>query len=80
MTVLQEQVPAGMRGRVFGAVRAIAWSAMPVGVLAGSALIESIGTGPTFAAGAAGYLIAGVFLALTPALRRMNRAPTTAVS
>jgi MFS family permease len=80
MTVLQEEVPARMRGRVFGAVRAIALSAMPVGVLAGSALIEAAGTGPTFAAAAAGYLIAGVFLALAPALRRMNRPFATATS
>jgi MFS family permease len=72
MTVRQERVPPALRGRVFGAMRAMAWSAMPLGVLAGGFAIEAFGVGATFAIMAASYLAATVSLAVNPAVRRMD--------
>jgi MFS family permease len=77
MTVFQERVPSELRGRVFGTVRAVAWSAMPLGVLAGGLLIEAIGVGPIFAVSAVCYFGASILLALAPALRGMDRRDAT---
>ena len=72
MTVRQERVPPVLRGRVFGAQRAIAWSAMPLGALAGGFLIETAGVGATFGIMAACYLAASLSLMVNPALRAMD--------
>lgn len=76
-TVQTEIVPAALRGRVFGAVRAAAWAAIPLGILVGGALVAAIGAPATF-------LVMGVLLAavvgygfFNPAFREMDR---TAVS
>jgi MFS family permease len=73
MTVGQERVPPELRGRVFGAVRSVAWSAMPLGILAGGLLVEEVGAGAAFAVSGAIYGVAGVGLALNPILRQMER-------
>ena len=75
MTVRQERVPPVLRGRVFGAQRAIAWSATPLGVLAGGVLIEAAGVGATFGIMAASYLAASLSLMVNPALRAMDQPP-----
>jgi len=56
-TVQTEIVPAALRGRVFGAVRAAAWAAIPLGILLGGALVAAIGAPATF-------LVMGVSLAV----------------
>ncbi len=71
-TVQTEIVPAPLRGRVFGAIRAAAWAAIPLGILAGGALVAAIGAPATF-------LVMGVSLAalvgygfFNPAFREMD--------
>ena len=71
-TVQTEIVPAELRGRVFGAIRAGAWAAIPLGILLGGLLVSAIGAPATF-------LVMGVLLAtvvgygfLNPAFREMD--------
>jgi MFS family permease len=72
-TVQTEIVPADLRGRVFGAVRAGAWAAIPLGILLGGVMVAAIGAPATF-------LVMGVLLAavvaygfFNPAFREMDR-------
>ena len=74
-TVQTEIVPAELRGRVFGAIRAGAWAAIPLGILLGGLLVSAIGAPATF-------LVMGVLLAtvvgyafLNPAFREMDAVP-----
>ena len=71
-TVQTEIVPTELRGRVFGAIRAGAWAAIPLGILLGGLLVSAIGAPATF-------LVMGVLLAtvvgygfLNPAFREMD--------
>ena len=66
-TVMTEIVPTRMRGRVFGAVRAIAWAAIPLGILLGGLVVSAIGPASTF-------LAMGVLLALVVAYGCFDRA------
>jgi MFS family permease len=70
-----ERVPEHMRGRVFGAIQAGAWLAMPVGVLAGGYLFEGIGLRWAFIAIGICYVATTLSMLVTPALRDMNRRP-----
>ncbi len=70
-----EQVPAAIRGRVFGAVKAGAWSTIPLGVLAGGVVVESIGVGTTFLAIGIGYTAVTLYGVFNPVLRDMDRRP-----
>jgi MFS family permease len=72
MTVLQERVPDGMRGRVFGIVTAVAYAVTPLGMLAAGYLVEWVGLRATLVGLAACYLVVTVGMLLTPALRRMD--------
>ena len=63
-TVLQERVPAQVRGRVFGVVMGTALAAAPVGMAGAGLLIEAAGLPATLALVAAGFLVvAGVTFA-----------------
>jgi MFS family permease len=72
-TVQTEIVPSHLRGRVFGAVRAGAWAAIPLGILLGSAAVAVAGVAATFLA--MGVLLAAVvgYGYLNPAFREMDR-------
>jgi MFS family permease len=72
-TVQTEIVPSHLRGRVFGAVRAGAWAAIPLGILLGSAAVAVAGVGVTFLA--MGVLLAAVvgYGYFNPAFREMDR-------
>jgi MFS family permease len=72
-TVFQERVPAGYRGRVFGTITAIAWMAMPLGMLAGGYLLDRLGLRPTLAIVAACYLTATVSMLFSATLHEMDR-------
>lgn len=74
-TVMTEIVPAELRGRVFGAVRAGAWAAIPVGVLLGGVAVAAFGVAATFLA--IGVLLAAVvaYGFVNPAFREMDRRP-----
>jgi MFS family permease len=47
-TVQFELVPPELRGRVFGAVKAGAWAAIPLGVLLGGVIVDAVGVAVTF--------------------------------
>ena len=75
---MTEIVPSELRGRVYGAVRAGAWAAIPLGILLGGALVATAGVAATF-------LVMGVLLAavvaygfFNPAFREMDRRPEAA--
>jgi MFS family permease len=72
-TVQTEIVPSHLRGRVFGAVRAGAWAAIPLGILLGSAAVAIAGVAVTFLA--MGVLLAAVvgYGYFNPAFREMDR-------
>jgi MFS family permease len=72
-TVQTEIVPSHLRGRVFGAVRAGAWAAIPFGILLGSAAVAVGGVAVAFLA--MGVLLAAVvgYGYFNPAFREMDR-------
>ncbi len=70
-----ERIPTNMRGRVFGAVTAGAWIAMPLGMLLGGVLTEQLGTFPMLIFLAVAFHITTLSMAFIPAMREMNRRP-----
>jgi MFS family permease len=71
-TILQERVPARMRGRVFAAVMAIGTASMPVGMVAYGFLIELAGMQATLIVLAAVNFLLPVMMLFTRALRNMD--------
>ena len=69
-----ERIPESMRGRVFGAITAGAWIAMPLGVLLGGIFTERLGIFPMLIFLGATYLIVTLSMALIPAMKEMNKA------
>lgn len=72
MTVSQERIPAGLRGRVFGMTAAMAAAAAPLGMVAAGYLAEGIGLTATLTGLAAAYLIVTVGMLFTPAFHEMD--------
>ncbi len=70
--VKYERVPAALRGRVFGAITAGAFVAMPLGVLLGGFLLEWIGLRPTILGVAACYLAVTFGMLAMPAFRDLD--------
>ncbi len=68
-----ERIPPDMRGRVFGAVTAGAWLAMPFGMLLGGVLTESFGAFPMLIGLGIAYFITTLSMAFIPAMKEMNR-------
>jgi MFS family permease len=68
-----ERIPADMRGRVFGAISAGAWLAMPLGMLLGGAWTEALGTHPLLIGLGVTYFITTLSMAFIPAMKEMNR-------
>ena len=71
-TVTAEIVPTELRGRVFGAVRAGAWAAIPLGVLLGGALVAAIGVSETFLAIGVSYAAVVAYGFFNPAFHAMD--------
>ena len=71
-TVVQERVPEGMRGRVFGLTQALAMAGTPLGAALGGFLIEGLGLIPTLIGMTGGYLAVTLSMFLNPALRGMD--------
>lgn len=71
--VLLEQVPSAMRGRVLGVVKAIAWIAVPLGVVTGGYLVEAAGLRSTLFVIGIAYVFALVGLAFNPAAADLER-------
>jgi len=68
-----ERIPANLRGRVFGAVTAGAWIAMPLGMLLGGILTDKLGTFIMMIGLAITFLITTLSMAFIPAMKEMNR-------
>ena len=68
-----ERIPQDMRGRVFGAVTAGAWIAMPIGMLLGGVLTEAFGTLPILIGLGITYLVTTLSMAFIPAMKEMDR-------
>lgn len=73
-TIMQERVPAAMRGRVFGAFGMLSYGAMPIGLLLYSQLLEAYGLRATIVVLAAVNVIPVLSL-LRPATWRELQAP-----
>jgi MFS family permease len=67
--VLYERIPEDVRGRALGIVRALSWMAIPLGGLAGGALISWIGLRPTFLLLGSAYVLTALSSALNRGLR-----------
>lgn len=74
-TVTAEIVPSELRGRVFGAVRAGAWAAIPLGILLGGVLVEALGVATTFLAIGVCYALVVGWGFVNPAFRELGRRP-----
>lgn len=72
-TVTAELVPVDLRGRVFGAVRAGAWSAIPLGILFGGLLVETVGVAATFLGIGIAYAALVGYGFFNPAFRGLDR-------
>lgn len=68
-----ERIPAHMRGRVFGAIQAGAWIAMPLGMLLGGVLTERLGTFVMMIGMTIAYFLTTGSMAFIPAMKEMNR-------
>lgn len=74
-TIQFELVPTNLRGRVFGATRAGAWAAIPLGILLGAFVVDAVGVAPTFLAIGVCYLAVTGFGFFNPAFHEMDRRP-----
>jgi predicted MFS family arabinose efflux permease len=74
-TVQFELVPTELRGRVFGAVRAGAWAAIPLGVLVSGVVVDAIGIAATFFAIGACYLAVTLYGFFNPAFAALDDPP-----
>jgi MFS family permease len=74
-TVQTEIVPAHLRGRVFGAIRAGAWASIPLGILIGGVLVEAVGVAATFLGIGVCYLLVTGFGFFNPAFHEMDLRP-----
>jgi MFS family permease len=70
-----ERIPPTMRGRVFGAITAGAWIAMPLGMLLGGILTDRLGTFIMMIGLAITFLLTTLSMAFIPAMKEMNRRP-----
>ncbi|HEV2528841.1 MAG TPA: MFS transporter [Thermomicrobiales bacterium] len=75
MAIRQERVPAGMRGRVFGAMGALGMMAQPVGLLGYGFLLEAMAIDGALRIFVLLNLALPVALLLIRALRRMDERP-----
>jgi MFS family permease len=73
MTVMQEQVPSQMRGRVFGLISAGAYIATPLGILLAGYLMESLSVISTISIIAGGYLLVTCAQIFNNTLPAMNK-------
>lgn len=67
------RTPEQMRGRVLGATNAIAWGAMPLGVLGGGFLVEWIGIRPALGVTGTLYVLVALSLIVNPGVRDLDR-------
>jgi MFS family permease len=74
-TVMQERVPAVIRGRVFGAVIGGVLVAAPIGLIGFGALAAVRGPGIGLAAGGVAFVAIGLYVALWRSFQELDEAP-----
>jgi MFS family permease len=79
MTIDQERVPPGMRGRVFGAQMALGAGVLPLGLLLYGFLLDGLGLRDTLLLLAAVNITMPLAIVFVPALRNLQR-PTHATT
>lgn len=77
MTIFQERVPEGMRGRVFGTMTSLGIAAMPLGMVGYGFLMSAIGLQQTLWVLAAINVTLPALILLAPAFRDMSAAAPT---
>jgi MFS family permease len=75
--VTYERIPSGLRGRVFGTIKAGAWVAMPLGMLLGGILTEQFGVQPLLISLGLIYGVTTLSMAFMPVMRELNRRTDT---
>jgi MFS family permease len=75
LTVATEVVPARMRGRVFGAMRAGAWASIPAGILLGGIVVDAFGVEATLLAIGLCYVAVTAYGFFNAAFRELDRRP-----
>jgi MFS family permease len=73
MTILHERIPAELRGRVFGAMTAIASGTVPLGIVIVGFTIEGIGLRSTLITLAVAYLAMAATAFVNPAFRQIEK-------
>lgn len=73
MSIFQEEVPAGMRGRVFGARGAIASAAFPIGLMLYGGLLSGIGVKQTLVFFVAANVLVPLVMIVQPHLRQIAK-------
>ena len=76
-TIQYERIPADLRGRVFGAITAGAYLAMPFGILMAGFALDRIGIQWVLIALGAAYLVTTLSLLINPAIREMDKVSRT---
>jgi MFS family permease len=79
MSILQEQVPPGMRARIYGVGSALFVVTAPIGIVAYGFLISSLGMEQTLAIFVVLNLALPVIMLCVPALRHIPRLPLVVV-
>lgn len=72
-SILQERVPPGMRGRVFGVVTAVQASTLPIGMMMYGFLLDSIGLQSTLMIFVIANMLVPLSLILNPYLKELQR-------
>lgn len=75
LTVMQEQVPADLRGRVFGTILGTVMTAAPLGMVAAGYLVEAIGLRPVLAVIAGGFMAIAAIALVAPGFHALNAQP-----
>jgi MFS family permease len=75
MAVEYELIPPNLRGRVLGAIQAGAWSAIPIGILLGGAVVEAVGPGWTLLGIGVCYVAVTAYGFFNPAFQELDRRP-----
>jgi MFS family permease len=80
MSILQEQVPSGMRARIYGAASALFVATSPIGIVAYGYLISWLGMDETLAIFVALNLALPLIMFCVPALRHIPRLAPSSVT
>jgi predicted MFS family arabinose efflux permease len=78
-TISYERVPKGMRGRVLGISRSLAWMAMPLGVLSAGIVLDRLGLRVTLLALGCAYVATTATIWLSRGIRGLDPRPETSI-